>query len=120
MLQEFVCTFTKSRARWVDEKSSIIEQDAQVGVTVNIPLSEEDLCWLRKYQVSVNQLNNSEISAFVGDQILGLNLGNCRGARLVGYDYQSRTCEVTPHYLNIVRALVLDAFKSLKTKSHRI
>lgn len=86
----------------------------KVGVTVNIPLSEEDLCWLRKYQVSVNQLNNSEISAFVGDQILGLNLGNCRGARLVGYDYQSRTCEVTPHYLNIVRALVLDAFKSLK------
>jgi len=87
---------------------------AQVGVTVDIPLGEEDLCWLRKYQVPVHQLNNNEISAFVGDQIFGLNLGNCRGARLIGYDYQSRRCEVTPHYLNIVRALVLDAFKSLK------
>jgi len=86
----------------------------RVGVTVDIPLSQENLSWLRKYNVPVFQLNNCEISAFVGDQILGLNLRNCKGTCLVGYDYQSRRCEVTPHYLNIVRALVLDASHSLK------
>jgi len=86
----------------------------RVGVTADIPLSQENLSWLRKYNVPVFQLNNCEISAFVGDQILGLNLRNCKGTCLVGYDYQSRRCEVTPHYLNIVRALVLDASHSLK------
>ena len=91
-----------------------IDHTFQVGVTVDIPLSQENLGWLRQFNVPVFQLNNCEISAFVGDQILGLNLRNCKGACLVGYDYQSRRCEVTPHYLNIIRALVLDASHSLK------
>ena len=79
-----------------------LDRAFQVGVTVDIPLSQENLSWLRKYNVPVFQLNNCEISAFVGDQILGLNLRNCKGTSLVGYDYQSRRCEVTPHYLNII------------------
>ena len=78
---------------------------SQVPVKVQIPLSESDLSWVQQHAIPVRHLANREIAAFVGDQILGLNLASCRVARLVGYDYQSRRCEVTPHYLALLHCL---------------
>jgi len=51
----------------------------------------------------VRSLTNREIAAYVADQIIALNLRGLCVARLVGYDYQSKKCEVTPHYLQILQ-----------------
>jgi len=86
----------------------------RVPVKVQIPLCDSDLSWLQQHNIPVRHLANREIAAFVGDQILGLNLGLCRVARLVGYDYQSRRCEVTPHYLALLHCLARRATTSLR------
>jgi len=86
----------------------------KVPVIVQIPLSESDLLWLRQNHIPVRYLFNCEIAAYVADQIFALNLNHTRVAKLVGYDYQSRKCEVTPHYLQIVDCLRHRAHLSLK------
>lgn len=85
-----------------------------IPVRVRIPLKEADLSWLVQHRVSVRYIFNCEIAAYVGDQIFGLNLGSCQVAKLVGYDYQSRKCEVTPHYLALVQYLRHTARSSLR------
>jgi len=86
----------------------------KVPVIVQIPLSEADLGWLKQNCVPVRYLFNCEIAAYVADQIFSLNLRSTRVAKLVGYDYQSRKCEVTPHYLQIVECVRHRAQHSLK------
>jgi len=86
----------------------------KVPVIVQIPLCEADLAWLKHNSVPVRYLFNCEIAAYVADQIFSLNLNNTRVAKLVGYDYQSRKCEVTPHYLQIVDFVRHRAQHSLK------
>ena len=76
-----------------------------VPVNVHIPLKEDDLSWLRTYRVPVRSLVNCEIAAFVSDQIFSLNLSRLQVAKLVGYDYQSKKCEVTPHYWQILQCV---------------
>lgn len=85
-----------------------------VPVRVQIPLAEDDLAWLVRYNIPVRHIINTEIAAYVGDQILSLNLSSCRVARLVGYDYLSRRCEVTPHYLAVLHYLRQKARTSLR------
>lgn len=75
----------------------------KVPVQVHIPLTEPQLSWLVDNAIPVRSLTNREIAAYVGDQILALNLRGLVVARLVGYDYQSKKCEVTPHYLQILQ-----------------
>jgi len=75
----------------------------QIPVSVKIPIPAESLSWLMTNRVPVHQLNNREITAYVEDHIYGLNLAQLKTCKLVGYDYQSRKCEVTPHYLGVVR-----------------
>lgn len=86
----------------------------KVPVIVQIPLSEADLTWLKLNCVPVRYLFNCEIAAYVADQIFSLNLRSTRVAKLVGYDYQSRKCEVTPHYLQIVDCVRHRAQHSLR------
>ena len=43
--------------------------------------------------------------AYVSDQIVSLNLRGLRVARLVGYDYQSKKCEVTLLYWQILQCV---------------
>lgn len=77
----------------------------KVPVVVQIPVSEPELSWLQHNSVPVRYLVNFEIAVYVADQIFRLNLHQTRVAKLVGYDYQSRKCEVTPHYLQIIECL---------------
>ena len=86
---------------------------SQVPVRVQLPLCEADLSWLQRHRVPVRHLANCEIAAFVGDQVPGLNLASCRVAELVGYDYQSRRCQVTPHYLALLQLVLQRAGASL-------
>jgi hypothetical protein len=86
-----------------------------VAVRVQLPLTEKDLAWLRHHSVPVRHLRNCELAAYVGDQVVGLNLSGLRSARLVGYDYQSRRCEVTPHYLALLLCVSHRAAESLRT-----
>ena len=103
---------------------------ARVPVTVHIPLEEEDLNWLKTFKVPVRSLVNCEIAAYVSDQIFSLNLSRLKvvlpvslvlivthfilqAAKLTGYDYQSRKCEVTSHYLKTVKFICCQARKSL-------
>ena len=74
----------------------------QVPVLVTIPIKDPDLRWIRRNKVPVRYLYNCEIAAYVSDQIFSLNLSQLKVAKLVGYDYQSRKCEVTHHYLQTV------------------
>ena len=46
----------------------------KVPVSVSIPLHEDDLSWLKTFQVPVRSLSNCEIAAYVSDQIFSLNL----------------------------------------------
>ena len=85
-----------------------------VPVNVHIPLKEDDLSWLRTYRVPVRSLVNCEIAAFVSDQIFSLNLPRLQVAKLVGYDYQSKKCEVTPQYWKTVGLICHKARDSLK------
>lgn len=77
----------------------------KVPVPVQIPLSEPQLTWLVENNIPVRTLTNREIATYVADQIVALNLRGLRIARLVGYDYQSKKCEVTPHYLQILQCI---------------
>lgn len=86
----------------------------KIPVIVQIPLSAAHLTWLKRHNVPVRYLFNCEIAAYVCDQIFSLNLCKTKVAKLVGYDYQSRKCEVTPHYLQIVNFLRRQANKSLR------
>ena len=87
---------------------------AKVPVSVHIPLKEDDLAWLRSYRVPVRSLVNCEIAAYVSDQIFSLNLSRLRVAKLVGYDYQSKKCEVTPQYWKTVCLICHKARDSLR------
>ena len=78
---------------------------SKVPVSVSIPLQEDDLRWLKTFQVPVRSLSNCEIAAYVSDQIFSLNLCRLKVASLVGSDYQSRRCEVTTHYLKTVETV---------------
>jgi len=77
----------------------------RVPVLVTIPVQDDDLRWLRENNVPIRYLYNCEIAAYVSDQIFALNLSQLRVAKLVGYDYQSRKCEVTQAYLLIVERI---------------
>lgn len=111
-----VCTLFQKIACSVRTSQSIFDYylTPQVPVRVHIPVPQPDLSWLVKHSVPVRHLSNYEIAAFVGDQILSLNLSLLRVARLVGYDYQSRRCEVTPHYLRLVQTVLLRSRGSLR------
>jgi len=86
----------------------------KVPVIVQIPIKDVDRAWLKQNNVPVRYLFNCEIAAFVADQIFALNLNSLRVAKLVGYDYQSRKCEVTPHYLQTVDYIRHRSMFSLK------
>ena len=85
-----------------------------VPVNVHIPLKEDDLTWLRTFRVPVRSLVNCEIAAYVSDQIFSLNLSRLQVAKLVGYDYQSKKCEVTPQYWKTVGFICYKARDCLK------
>ena len=77
----------------------------RVPVLVTIPVQDDDLRWLRENNVPIRYLYNCEIAAYVSDQIFAPNLSQLWVAKLVGYDYQSRKCEVTQAYLLIVERI---------------
>jgi len=87
---------------------------SRVPVLITIPLVSRQSRWLQQFNVPVRYLYNCEISAYVSDQIVALNLNQLKVAKLVGYDYQSRKCEVTQHYLQIVQFIRRKASSTLK------
>jgi len=86
----------------------------KIHPVVSIPLEEEQLLWLKSTQCPLYAITNREIAAYVIDQILPLNLGSLKTARLVSFDYQSRRCEVTPHYWQLLLHISRCGYQTLR------
>jgi len=77
----------------------------KVPLRVKIPLSEEQIAWIHRNCFTISSITNKEIAAFINYQITPLNLAKLKVANLVSFDYQSRKCEVTPHYWRLLSHL---------------